>query len=149
MEWRKHAAKIAAGCFALLAMPAGAQFVPRPYLSGETRGRVVDADSGRPIEGAIVVARWEWLTYVPGNLHRGPSYEKVGEAVHVDEAVTDGGGGFTIAAWGPALHTNGKMAENVPRLLAFKPGYEPLQQDAGTQSPIAIRLKKFSGEPML
>ena len=147
MDWRKCAAMFAAGFFAMLANPANAQYVPLPYFSPETRGRVVDADSGRPIEGVVVVARWDWLSYSPGNLHSPPSYDRAGEAAHVAEAVTDGNGAFKIAAWGPVTKVGGKIAEGVPRLLAFKSGYGPLQHDAGAQSPVALRMKKFSGDP--
>lgn len=147
MDWRRQAAGIAAGCFAMLAIDAGAQFIPQPFLSGETRGRVVDAESGRPIEGVVVVARWEWLTYDPGNLHRGPSYVNAGQAVHVGEAITDGSGGFAIAGWGPKYRVGGTLAENLPRVFAFKAGYEPLQVDGPTVSPLSLRLRKFAGEP--
>ncbi|MGZ5597507.1 MAG: hypothetical protein ACXWG3_12755, partial [Usitatibacter sp.] len=49
----------------LAAAQAGAQALGGPYLSAEIRGQVVDADTTQPVEGAVAVARWEWLDYTP------------------------------------------------------------------------------------
>ena len=125
-----------------LSLAAQAQ-IPKPYASGETRGQVVDADSGAPIQGANVVARWEWeqSRYVNG----GGGYSNYGYTVHVGEAVSGADGRFTIARWGPTMKSSGRMAEDTPRLLAFKSGYEPVGQTVKTGT--TLKLRKFAGDP--
>ena len=127
-------------CIAV-SLPAMAQ-LPAPYRSSELRGRVVDDATGQPLEGAIVVARWDWLDYTPPRFHGGDYYLNNG-AVHVGEAVTDRAGEYRIPAWGPVVKTGGKMEENQPRLFAFKPGYEPLV----AKRDEALRLKKSTVPP--
>jgi len=127
---------------------AHAQIVSmKPHFSGETRGRVVDADTGQPIEGAVVVGRWEWLTFI--RTRSGGHNSNEGEAVHVGEALTDRDGRFAIPRWGPKVKASGEMADNVPTLLVFKSGYEPLRQESTAKDAPPIRLKKAMAEPMV
>jgi len=122
-----------------------AQTPPKPYGAGETRGQVVDADSGAPVEGAIVVARWEWREHRYGIVlgHMGGGVRST-QTVHTGEAVSNAQGHFTVAQW-TAMKAGGDVEEDMPRLLAFKSGYEPLSQTA--KSGNTLRLKKFAGEP--
>ncbi len=120
-----------------------AQSPPRAYFSAQLRGEVLDDATAQPLEGAIVVARWNWLDFHPA-LH-GSGYSFSGDAVHVGEALTDRNGRFAIAGWGPVTRAGGKLADNEPSLIAFKPGYEPLERDARAEG--AIRLKRFTGAP--
>ena len=85
---RSRAWKLLASLFLAMALPASGQ-VPAPYRSAEIRGRVLDEATHQPIEGAVVVARWEWLEYVPPRFHGGDYYSNSGAALHVGEAVTD------------------------------------------------------------
>ncbi len=124
-------------------LPLAAQTGPRPYLGRETRGQVVDAASSQPIEGAIVVARWDWLDY--RSALEGSGYYANGDAVHVGEALTDRDGRYAIAGWGPVLRAGGKMDEKAPNLIVFKPGYEPLQRPLAGDA--TLRLKTFTGTP--
>jgi hypothetical protein len=124
-----------------VALPVAAQ-LPGPFLSGEVRGRVVD-EAGQPVEGVVVVARWEWLHYDPPRLHGGGYYVNNGEAVHVAEAVTGRSGEYSIASWGPTAKAGGKMDDGQPRLYAFKSGYEPAVGARGQ----ALRLRKSSASP--
>lgn len=78
--------------------------------------RVIDADTGQPIQGAVVVAYWE--------MHRGSF---AGDslpcgAANVEEAVTDKNGKFHIAGWGP-IHSSCEMRSFDPFLYVFKSGY--------------------------
>lgn len=78
--------------------------------------RVVDVDTGLPIEGAVVVAHWE--------LHRG---SLAGDslpcgAANVEEAVTDKDGKFHIPGWGP-IRSACDMSSAYPFLFIFKSGY--------------------------
>ena len=124
-----------------LHVPATAQLIPKPYFSGAIRGQVVDAASGQPLEGAVVVARWDWLDY--RSAFEGSGFYANGDVVHMGEAVADRGGRFTIPGWGPKTRAGGKMDEKAPNLIAFKAGYEPLQRAIAGDAP--IRLRKFAG----
>jgi hypothetical protein len=119
-----------------------AQPIPKAFAAPGTRGQVVDAESGAPIDGAVVVARWEWeqSRYVNG----GGGYSNYGQSVHVGEAVTGADGRFAIAKWAATMTTGGRMADDAPRLLAFRSGYEPQAQQASAGT--TVRLKKFSGD---
>ena len=131
--------KVLACLFIAVALPAMAQQLPAPYRSDEIRGRVVD-DAGKPVEGAVVVARWEWLVWIPPRLHGGGYFQNNGEAVHVGESVTNAAGEYRIAGWGPVVKAGGKVEEDQPRILAFKSGYEPFTGKRGD----AVRLKTAS-----
>ncbi len=77
----------------------------------------MDADTGAPIEGAVVVAYWEL---------KGGSF---GDslpcgAANVEEAVTDKEGRFHIPGWGPTrAGCASEMRIQDPILYIFKPGY--------------------------
>lgn len=80
--------------------------------------QVVDADTGEPIEGVVVVAHWE--------LHGGSF---TGDALPcgvagVEEAVTDQEGRFQLPGFGPIRVSCDVQIWN-PMLIFFKPGYEP------------------------
>lgn len=81
-----------------------------------TDSQVLDAETGQPIEGAVVVAYWE--------MHRGSI---AGDslpcgAASVEEAVTDKDGKFHIPGWGP-VHSSCDMRSFDPFLYVFKSGY--------------------------
>ena len=138
---RSAAASIlAALCLCALHGRCFAQFAG-PSLSAETRGEVVDEAGGQPLEGVVVVARWNWLDY-RASFH-GSAYLFNGDAIHVGEAQTDRAGRFAIPRWGPMLRPTGKMAEKTPSLLAFKQGYEPSESEPSPGN--VIRLRKFTG----
>src|SRR4051812_13647782 len=142
VRMRSLTPKLLASLCLAVALPAAAQ-LPAPYRSGDLRGRVVDEATNEPIGGAVVVARWEWLEYVPPRLHGGGYYSNNGAAIHVGESVTNRVGEYLIDGWGPKLRAGGKMDEGQPRLFAFKPGYEPL---IGKRDE-TLRLKKSSAAP--
>lgn len=91
--------------------------VQRPvlYRSEAIRARVVDFDSGSPVEGAVVFARWSRLDAFT----RRPV-----TAFHYFEAITDANGAFTIPAWGPrALDYDYMLDARDPELWVLKQGY--------------------------
>lgn len=90
--------------------------VPLFYSAKETRARIVDEETGQPIEGAVVVAQWI-LASIP---ERGPT-------LHIAEAVTDKNGEFVIPAWGPKPRRPLTVLKYLsPELIIFKHGYQPL-----------------------
>ncbi len=94
------------------------------YDSPTWSARVVDMESGAPIEGAIVVARWQLERY--GGAFAG--------WLHIAEAVTNEDGVFVFPAWGPtsAPSSSGhqtRMSPNVPDISIFKSGYQVEDND--------------------
>lgn len=90
--------------------------LPLFYSAKETRARVVDEETGQPVEGSVVVAQWI-LASIP---ERGP-------LLHIAEAVTDKNGEFVIPAWGPKPRRPFTYLKAFsPELLIFKHGYQPL-----------------------
>lgn len=86
--------------------------------SSGVSGVVVDANSGEPVEGVVVVAKWDIF---------GPEFSTV-DVIAIEEALTDSGGTFEINGWGPRL--NGRfwyagLAGYAPELIVFKAGYVP------------------------
>lgn len=86
------------------------------YHDKEIRGRVVEADTGKPIEGALVIAIWK-LTDVVGE---GP-----GGDANVEVTETDRDGHFVISSWirfkpWKFVYTIDSLS---PEIIIFKPGY--------------------------
>ena len=86
------------------------------YPSGPYRGRVVEAETKRPLAGAAVVAVWHQEAMLFGG--HGPALD-YHDAL---EVVTDAQGEFTIPA---QTHFTliGKIRE--PKLVVYYPGYIP------------------------
>lgn len=82
------------------------------YSAGPFRGRVVDAETKKPLEGAAVLAVWYKRVY------GGPGGPK-SQFYEAHEVLTDANGEFTI----PALDWVGTMFVEGPELRIFKPGY--------------------------
>jgi hypothetical protein len=123
---------------------------------------VVDAQTGQPIEGAVVVAHWQLerkYAIPPGVVGydpRGPLQ------LQILESVTDANGRFAFPAWGPLSAPPGAYLEgDDPRIIIFKSGYEyfstgnihPGNFDSSASSTRTswvngktIKLKKFEGD---
>ena len=78
---------------------------------------VVDAETGKPIEGAVVTANWE---LVKGSLD-GPRY--YGQ-LEVKETVTDKSGRFFFEGFSKEDTSGAELRESDPQVLIFKAGYE-------------------------
>lgn len=121
------------------------------YSAAPIEAWVVDAETGKPLEGVIVTANWQ----LKGGLEGG---NEIGQMM-VMEAVTDKNGRFFIPAWGPKKNnTEGHIKDEAPRLLLFKSGYSYLRlfnDTAVTARPgpslksdwngKAIKMEKFKG----
>ncbi|HZR01806.1 MAG TPA: carboxypeptidase-like regulatory domain-containing protein [Burkholderiales bacterium] len=64
----------------------------RSYSAAPFSGRVVDAETGAPIPGVIVLAQW---------LVEGPAESHPVGAIQIMEAVTDEQGRYSFPGWGP------------------------------------------------
>jgi hypothetical protein len=86
--------------------------VPRGSPDGPYEGRILEADTGKPIEGAVVLAVWyKERPTVAGAM-----------STYYDarETVTDKNGNFSVPGMG--LEILSSVA--VPSILVFKAGYE-------------------------
>lgn len=117
--------RIVTGLIVVVAMSAcAAQRETRPgtHNYDSYSGWVRDATSGKPIEGAVVVAVWsiqhqQSFAGIPGI--------KTYEVIRLEEAVTDSEGRFGFAPMGQYRPPLGWERAQFPTLLFFKPGYEP------------------------
>lgn len=92
---------------------------PPFYSAKNIRGQVVVAETGQPLEGVIVVARWRlnWTT--------GPG--SAGGTINTLEAVTDKEGKFFIPGWGPRPRPAfGYLNHLDPELRFFKSNFYPV-----------------------
>lgn len=93
---------------------------PAEYSAKEIQGRIVDVNTGEPIEGAVVVAQWILRDIMRGR-------KDVSDRLNVLEAVTDKDGRFYIAGWGPKERPPLTYLENRdPEIWIFKLGYKSL-----------------------
>jgi len=98
-------------------------FVPGHfYMAHGMSGAVVDSETKKPIEGAVVVAHWEIRSggFADGNACM--------SQLSIQEAVTDSKGHFEFQGWGPSFSGCLSAADfrdgKAPELIAFKPGYD-------------------------
>lgn len=79
---------------------------------GPYSGRIIDADSGEPIEGVVVLGEWSKEITTPGGA--------VHEFYDARETVTDKNGEFSIPGMGLEIMSNVTPMD----VLIFKAGYE-------------------------
>lgn len=133
---------------ALVALAAGCVLAPPVYWGREIRGRVVDADTGEPIEGAVVVA--DWKLYSGGWGHGGH-----GDSLRKEETLTDADGRFAFPSWGPTMRPSYTILDDAPRILVFRRTYEIASLRNAEDSNgfvrrsdwdgVTLRLHKFTG----
>ena len=86
------------------------------YSAKPIQAWVIDAETGKPLEGVIVTANWQ----LEGGIEGG---NPVGQ-VMIMETVTDKNGRFYFPGWGPKLRSmEGKLKTESPQILMFKSGY--------------------------
>lgn len=85
------------------------------YTAEPIEGRVIDKETGQPIEGVVVLA--QWILQKPIEGHKAEHWVVI-------EAVTDSEGKYKIPGWGPKWRPWFRWLENAdPVLDVFKPGY--------------------------
>jgi hypothetical protein len=127
---------------------AGCALAPPFYWAESIHARVVDAETGRPIEGAAVVA--DWKLYGGGMGHGGHRSSMI-----VEETLTDANGEFRFGKWGPKLRPYYGVLDTAPWLVVFKTEYQhrflPNENDSNCivrhsdWNGKAIDLSRFSG----
>jgi hypothetical protein len=92
----------------------------------EFRHKVVDAETGKPIEGVFVYgfARLYRGSYVGG--------QRASMDVRHFELMTDANGEFTLPAWEKTVSFNGEPEQQFPHMSMWKPGYQYTQYSGGS-----------------
>jgi hypothetical protein len=92
----------------------------------EFRHKVVDAETGKPIEGVFVYgfARLYRGSYVGG--------QRASMDVRNFELMTDANGEFTLPAWERTVSFNGEPEQQFPHISMWKPGYQYTQYSGGS-----------------
>ncbi len=118
-------------------LPACAAEPTQVDLRSEISGRVIDAATGAPIEGAVVIATW-WteLPPSPAALALGLAIGGHGtverRTVYVSEALTDRDGSFKIPSWSIAEQWRpGSVTSYSPLIQFLAPGYSPATAGLG------------------
>jgi hypothetical protein len=93
--------------------------LPSSYSGAAIRGRVIDAETNRPLAGVHVVAHWR--------LQTGVSHGRHATRLEILETVTDEKGDYYLPAWGPKPRPSRSALEwgFDPMLMFFKAGYLP------------------------
>jgi len=103
--------------------------VPRLGAAGTYHGQVVDTATGEPLSDAVAVVEW---------VKRPIAYMDGEASFHdVKETVTDAQGYFAISCW-RRVDWNPLTFVIAPRIIVYKPGYEPL-------APAFTTRRGFSG----
>ena len=114
------------------------------YTSDPIEAWVVDADTGQPIEGAVVTANWQLVGFA---LDTGGS--KRGQLA-VMETTTDVNGRFFIPGFTKLNLSLGELREQDPQILIFKPGYRYIgggnDYTMGASFPGPHRKSQLSGK---
>ncbi len=133
----------------LLASAACERGIPASYTARPIRGRVVDATTGQPLEGVIIVTQWIlYDTGVGGQNPRG--------RLEVLETVTAPDGSYAFPGWGPKPNPVNIDKQNAyvccfltnrdPKLSLFKPGYRPLTVQNQRESQSSVRTSDWDGK---
>ena len=91
-------------------------------FGGMFGGRVLDKETGKPMAGAYVIARWEDYSFNRTN------------CVHMDIEITNSEGEYFFGPW---LDFVGRavISQNPPRRMVYAPGYEKVNYG----NPVYIR----------
>jgi len=117
------------------------------YRAEAIEGRVVDAETGKPMEGVVVVAHWQ----LKGGLEGGTALQEL----KIFESVTDQNGRYSFPAWGPKFAVMGTLQSESPEILMFKQGYKfqrllnqwhpDLDTSKSEWNGKTVKLERFSG----
>lgn len=123
----------------LIAIPVIAFAPPLVYFGKEIRGKVVDADTGAPLEDVSIVAEWQIYVMV--------IQSHLGNRIKVIETTTGSDGNYVVHGWGPIIRPPwGALLDHSPKLTFFKSGYYPKAVLNERESERMIRDSEFNGK---
>jgi len=92
----------------------------KQYAAEAITATVVDAQTRKPVEGALVIAHWIATDVISITAH------ELG-TVEILEAITDSAGKFHFDAWGPKDYVGaGMLGDSDPSITIYKREYETL-----------------------
>lgn len=108
------------------------------YQNGPYKGKVIELDTGNPIEGAVVAGSWHLEVF--------PGWPKFCDAV---ETLTDKNGEFVLPkAWCVSLWPIARL--NIySKPVVFKPGYLGYPPFGASPEDRRARMPKFTGQEFL
>lgn len=112
---------------------------PLTYSAKPVEGVVVDAQTGEPLGGVIIVAQWILDQAGVGSYRR----------LHVFETATDPTGRFLIPGWGPkrnSWYPWTRLRDADPMLFFFKQGYSPLTVQNRWDRNESMRFSEWDGK---
>lgn len=126
---------------ALLCLQACA---PPIYFAKATYGTIIDAETKQPIEGAVVVAKWDMFV---GGIGSAPGYNTEAGLLRIAETITDRKGEYTIPGWGPKLRSTfwGMLDDHDPVIIVFKSGYLSERRHNKRERNTWIRTSDWNG----
>jgi hypothetical protein len=107
------------------------------YYEGDYHGKVIDAETLQPIEGAVVLGVW--------SLEYGTAGGPVHEYYDARETVTDENGEFTIKGMGPRAVT---YLEKM-KIVIFKVGYEHLDKSSWEEMQEDNHIRRDNGKAII
>lgn len=112
---------------------------PLVYWAEPIQAKVVDAETGKPLEGVVVVAQWILNDGIVDSRHR--------IRFQVLEALTDSQGEFLIPGWGPRPRRPFAFLDNRdPVLTLFKGDYHPEYLFNETHQSTWVRTSEWNGQ---
>jgi hypothetical protein len=133
--------RIFTATFAIVAIAVTLSLLITISFSFALDGRVLDADTGKGVDGAVVVATW---------LIQSPINAVPVRYVELQETRTGANGEFHLSAWGPRFRSRGANAPAQPEIRIIRQGYRPLIEvlDSGTprqNREVVFRMQKEKG----
>lgn len=146
---------------ALILGPLGANADPLRYSAKAIHGQVLDRESGEPLDGVIVVAKWPLVqeeTFMGATFYR----QKNADNLKFVEVMTNKDGRYVLPAWGPTMRPFFSHLDRYsPEIMYFKAGYYPehrlndKRREEAMDSELAsymdgvpVQLQKFTGKPI-
>ena len=143
-EEAKAAAKPKRTRWLVLAFIIAAFFVGCPlfYMSGSVDGRIVDAETGKPVANAHIVGIWQLEGGLFEHAYLGP--------LHFEETVTDTNGryhldGFALRLVMPNFNLT-QLEDHDPIIYIFAEGYRPIGHSEPTKHKGFYRKSSLNGK---
>ncbi len=109
------------------------------YYAKRTHGQIIDHETGQPLEGVIVVAKWVLLHKTPGKYYHDTK-------LRIVETLTDENGKYVVPG-SPMIRLRPftELADRDPAISFFKKGYSPLFVQNSSDRDTVIRESEWNG----
>lgn len=109
------------------------------YYAKRIQGQIVEHETGQPLEGVIVVAKWVLM-------HKTPSQYYHDKKLRIVETLTDQNGNYVVSG-SPMIRLRPftELADHDPVISFFKKGYTPLFVSNSSDRDTVIRYSEWNG----